>query len=274
MSNELTSTNDGFINIISSLATNEKVDPVKLSQILDIQERLLSKQAEQLFNDNLNQVQSKMPRVKRNGAVEYLEDKKDKNSPKVKAFNFARYEDIDEALRPLMIEHGFSISFDSQSRPDGGGLIITGTLSHIGGHSRTSSIPLPLDNSGGKNNLQGMGSTLSYGKRYIICSLFNIVTEGQDDDGVLGAVVFASEDQVNEIKNLIDETNTDISRFMAAYQIALNYHSTHHSAEVGHSIHDHMSGLKNHHYHRTPRTPAAPALLAVLARGLTTQARA
>jgi hypothetical protein len=45
---------------------------------------------------------------------------------------------------------------------------------------------LPLDTSGSKNNVQAVGSSTSYGKRYTATLLLNIRTKGEDDDGHAG----------------------------------------------------------------------------------------
>jgi hypothetical protein len=42
---------------------------------------------------------------------------------------------------------------------------------------------LPFDNSGSKNTVQAIGSSVSYGKRYVLCMLLNISTGGEDNDG-------------------------------------------------------------------------------------------
>jgi len=44
-------------------------------------------------------------------------------------------------------------------------------------------MPAPLDTSGGKSNVQGVGSTNSFLRRYVACNIFNIVVVGDDDDG-------------------------------------------------------------------------------------------
>ena len=46
----------------------------------------------------------------------------------------------------------------------------------------------PLDTSGGKSTVQGVGSTNSYLRRYIACNIFNIVVVGDDDDGNGGTI--------------------------------------------------------------------------------------
>jgi len=48
---------------------------------------------------------------------------------------------------------------------------------------------LPLDNSGSKNAVQAVGSSVSYGKRYVMAALLNITTRGEDDDGNAAAPI-------------------------------------------------------------------------------------
>jgi hypothetical protein len=49
-------------------------------------------------------------------------------------------------------------------------------------------MPAPLDTSGGKSTVQGVGSTNSHLRRYIACNIFNIVVAGDDDDGNGGTI--------------------------------------------------------------------------------------
>ncbi len=213
MSNEIAiSENKDFLAMLERLASSPDVDPAKFHAMLDVQERILNKKAESEFNQALARLIKKIPRVKKDGSVEYENKKTGKME---KAFSFATWENVDSIIRPLMDDEGFILSFDSQMK-DGGGAVITGTILHSAGHSRSASIPLALDASGGKNNLQGMGSTLSYGKRYTTFMLLNVVTEGEDDDGTRGGMVFINEAQVSEIEKLIEETKSIREKFLEA----------------------------------------------------------
>lgn len=210
MSNELATTetvqpaHSGMMAIIEKVATDPSIDITKLSALLDMNERILAKQAEIEFNAAMSRLSGKIATVKipRTKGVNYKEEE---------AFRFAPYEKIDQAIRPLLAEEGFSLSFNSDTR-EGGGAVITGTLSHQAGHSRKASLPLPLDNSGGKNNIQGMGSTISYGKRYTVGMLLNIVT--CEDDDANGGNEFISVEQAAEIDLLIEEVKADKARFL------------------------------------------------------------
>ena len=212
--NEVTETNNdetGFLNFLERAAKDPSFDVAKFTALLDVKERQLNKQAEQAFNQAYTRAKLSMPRVTKEGSVEYPVDKNQPDGPKKKAFKFAKYEDIDKAIRPTEQAEGFSRIFTTEER-EGGGVIVHCTLLHKDGHSKTASIPVALDTSGGKNNIQAMGSSFSYGKRYTTEMIWDIVKEGDDNDGNYD--IFPIDDvQFEAIQTLIEETGTDTAAF-------------------------------------------------------------
>ena len=168
---------EAFLSVIARAAADPSINVEKMQSLLDMQMRIMERQAEAAFNEAMARLQPKLPRIVREGKASYGQGKG--------GYNYARYEDIDRMIRPLLNEEGFALSFDSVWNDKL--CTIIGKLSHSGGHSTAASIPLPLDTSGGKNGIQGMGSTLSYGKRYCVGMLLNIVTVGEDDDATYEA---------------------------------------------------------------------------------------
>lgn len=200
-----------LLHAIVTLAKDSAVDVAKLDALLKMQERLEGRDAEREFTAAFVRLSAKMPRVKKNGTISLGTNKG--------SIPFAKWEDMDKIIRPLLNEEGFALSFDSAPRPgDGGGLVVTGRLER-GGHARTASIPLPLDTGPGRNNLQAMGSTLSYGKRYCAEMLLNIVREGDDDDGKRGGAQFITQDDIGKLRKLIADTGTDEDRFLQFFQV-------------------------------------------------------
>lgn len=195
---------------IVQLASDPAVDVAKLGALLEMQQRMEVRQGEIEFGQALARLSMKMPRVKKNGTVDLGSGKG--------SYPFAKWEDIDRVIRPLMAEEGFALSFDAQPRQaDGGGLIVTGTLLHRDGHSKTASMPLSLDSGPGRNNLQAMGSTLSYGKRYVAEMLLNIVREGDDDDGIGAQTI--TEAQRDALIILADNAGADKRKFCDLFEI-------------------------------------------------------
>jgi hypothetical protein len=61
-------------------------------------------------------------------------------------------------------------------------------VASVVGHFEDSFMAAPMDTSGGKSNVQGVGSTNSYLRSYIACNIFNIMVVGDDDNGNGGTI--------------------------------------------------------------------------------------
>jgi len=173
-----------------------------MAQLHAILKEARADEAKAAFNAAMTRVNEHNLRVKKNGTVDLTKRGEKPEEGNKRSYRFATWEDMDAVIRPILKPEGMHLWFDSVERGTGGGLIITGHLEHSGGHSRSASIALALDSGPGRNNLQAMGSTLSYGKRYTTEMLLNIVREDADDDGVLGGTKFVSPDQAAELRGV------------------------------------------------------------------------
>lgn len=187
--------NPTILEIIQKVSENPLANVETLRGLFELQRDFQKGQAEIEFNQAMARLQPKLPRITKHGGVDYTSKKGGDN---VK-FTFARYEDIDAAVRPLLSVEGFSVSFD-QKRIDKE-MEYSIRLSHVGGHSEIRTMRLPDDNSGGKNAIQAIGSTITYARRYLLSMILNIVVIGADDDA--GGVASINEVQVAEIRELI-----------------------------------------------------------------------
>lgn len=224
-----------MLALIARAATDPAVDVAKMEALLRMQRELEADQARAEFNAAFARLQPQLPRVKKDGSVSYPVDKNRPDGRQKKAFSYAKYEDIDLWVRPLLIKEGFSLSYDTEPQPNGAVLVI-GTLMHVGGHERRARFgPAPLDTSGGKNNVQAARSTISYGQRATMTLLLNLVFEGADDDGVKGGAEFIDAEELRCIDELRRELAVDLESFCrtlaveslidlpkAAYPVAIN----------------------------------------------------
>jgi hypothetical protein len=179
--------------------------PVETMQaLLDMQFKIETRQAEVEFNAALARLMLRLPRVEKGGVIF------NRDGTTIRS-RYAYYEDIDAAIRPLLAEEGFSISFDTDdSTPKH--IRVTGTLSHRLGHNRTSQITLPTDNPVITGS-QAVVSAVSFGKRTIVVNMLNIVTVGADNDGQ-GEPQFITEDHVLQLETLLADTGADLQRFL------------------------------------------------------------
>lgn len=194
----------GVLGLIAAAAVNPAVDVEKMRALFDLQERAELRQDERALTEAIAYVSAKVPRVKKNGRVDLGKDKG--------GYDFAKWEDMDRVLRPMIQEAGVSLSFDVEPR-EGGGAVIIGTV-RLGIASKSVRVPLALDTGAGRNNLQAMGSTISYGKRYCAEMLFNIVREGADDDGATGGRQTISDADAERITGILERTGADREAFL------------------------------------------------------------
>ncbi len=151
----------------------------------------------------------RLPVVERNGHVKY--ESKDPSKAGMDR-KYGKYEDIDEAIRPLYSEEGFSVAWKTEEGASGK-IRMVGVCSHRDGHSEEFRVDLPHDSSGGKNAIQAIGSSvLGYGRRYLTTLIFNVRIAGIDNDGE-GETTPIAEEQVAFLDNLLIATGTTAKGF-------------------------------------------------------------
>lgn len=164
---------DSLVLMFERLATNPAVDVEKLERLIQMQERIMDRNARAAFDAAFAEMQSEIPEISEKGEIL-------SRSGGVQS-TYARNEDIQRALRPILKKFGFALSFRTEW-PDEKHVRIVGILSHRDGHSRESQFLSQADNSGSKNDVQALGSAVSYGHRYTTKDLLNITSRGEDDD--------------------------------------------------------------------------------------------
>lgn len=211
-----------LLAIISRAAADPSVDVDKMERLMAMAERMEARNARTSYYAAMAEMKPDLPIINRRGRIEVRE--KDKQTGQrtgelVQNTSYARWEDIDEAITPILHKNGFALTFRPGVAQDGK-ITVTGILTHKEGHSEEAMITLPHDSTGSKNAVQAVGSSTSYGKRYAATMLLNIRTKGEDDDGEAGGAPAAiTQEQVNTIRELIDRMGADIEKFCKYYKI-------------------------------------------------------
>jgi hypothetical protein len=206
--------------LIEKVALDPRVDVEKLERVIAMYERLKAKEAELAYNAAKGRILKKLARIKivKNRSVLYEIENGKPQKGTYEAFKYAPLEEIDKHLRPLLAKEDMDLSYSDEPR-EGGGILIRGRLKHLpGGHYEDSFMPAPLDTSGGKSTVQGVGSTNSFLRRYVACNIFNIVVVGNDDDGSGGTI---DETQTKVILELIKKAKVGpkFLKYMKAHSV-------------------------------------------------------
>jgi hypothetical protein len=164
----------GVIGVFSRLARDPKLTVEKLATLVDLQLKIKKIEAETAFDLAYELMQPEIPIISRRGKV--------LNKQGGIQSRYSKYEDIRKVTDPIIRRFGFHVHF-ATTWPETGVLEVIGYLTHKAGHTRESRFRSKADASGGKNEIQGLGSGVQYGRRYTLKDLLAIVEEGQDDDG-------------------------------------------------------------------------------------------
>lgn len=156
-----------IMSMIERVAMSPDADIDKLQKMLDMQERVLDRNARMEFDAAMAQMQPELPEV------EKLAD--GHNS------KYAKFDKILAAIKPLLKQYGFSITH--RIKVENQLIHVTAILSHKAGHREETTLALPADTGAGKNAVQAVGSSSEYGRRYTMNSLLGIATKDADTDG-------------------------------------------------------------------------------------------
>lgn len=193
---------DPMISMIERVAMDPNVDINKLERMLELKERHEAQNAKALFARAFAEASSEFPTIPLNG-------KGHNGKP------YATLEDITRLTRPVLSKYGFAMTFSVDVQDQ---VIVSAELMHEAGHSKTTSMALPRDKSGSKNDVQAVGSTQKYGQRYTAQAILGLsLGEDDEDDGGAAASSSITEAQYIELRDLLDQTGTDEAKFKRAF---------------------------------------------------------
>ncbi|QDP66011.1 MAG: putative essential recombination function protein [Prokaryotic dsDNA virus sp.] len=201
-----------MLSMIERAARDESVDIDKMERLWEMREKMLEQDRKEKFNAAMRLAQASIPQVVRDAENSHTKSK------------YARLETVSKAIMPVITENGFSVSFGTfQSNLDGH-YGVTCTVSHTDGYSKDYKSDIPADMAGpsGKANksaTHGFGSTISYGRRYLLCLIFNVTMVDEDDDGNAAGGNFITEEQAETLDKLIEKHGKNKEKLLAYFKV-------------------------------------------------------
>lgn len=176
-------------------------DLEKLKGVLELQERWDATQARKHYARCFASAQSRIKAV--------VKSKKNSQTNS----SYADLSGVIESTQPIYTDEGFAIIFYEGDTKKENHMRICADVLHELGHKETYFLDVPLDGVGIKGNANMTGihakaSSTSYGRRYLMCMIWNIPTA--DNDGVT-ATAFISIQELSAIRDMLidmgDEKN-------------------------------------------------------------------
>lgn len=187
-----------------------------LDKLMALQERWEAHQARKAFDSALAAAKAEFPVITKNKLVDYA-------SSDNKSRTTYRHEDLGEIARtidPILGKHGLSYRFHTTSELNQP-IVVTCIVSHRDGHSETNTLSGPRDDSGKKNQIQQMGSTITYLQRYTLKAALGLAAAADDDGASAGDQQSdtVSDEECAVLSKRIASTKANLDRFLQHFGI-------------------------------------------------------
>lgn len=221
--NEIVAPNKGSQEVAEQLPERREMSPMEmvgkalelgvsadiLKQMMDLRDREEARLAKIAFTKAVSAAKAEIKPIMKTREVDYTPQGK----PRV---NY-RHEDlagIEDQITPILSKYGLSYRYESDNGPEKP-ITITCVLEHVDGHSTRTPLSGPADSGAGKNNLQAIASTATYLQRYTLKLALGLSVSHDDDGKAAEAEGTISEEQVTQLRELVEEVEADIAKFCA-----------------------------------------------------------
>jgi len=189
-------------------ALTHNVPAETLERLVALHERMEARAAEREFAEAFAAFKAACPPVPRRAENAQFKVTRDGRQ---ESRRYASLEDIEVTVRPHLGKHGLSFRW-ANLKLDGTLLSIDCVVSHVGGHSISSSATLPFEAKSGANEQQKLGSAMTYAQRYSLIQALGLTTCDEDTDAEDPTTI--TEEQAATIEDYLTGGGVDRVKFL------------------------------------------------------------
>jgi ERF superfamily len=188
------------------LAISKGTDAAQLEKLMDLVERLERNKAAEAFGSALAEFQASCIGIVKRKKAEIRR----KDGGEGYEYAYAGFEDLMEGIAPLMAKVGLAMSFNTELSQ---GAIKIVCRVRKGIHCEDTVVSLPIPSGGGANNVQQIGSGISYGKRYAASCALRLWFKDEDNDAA-GCIERITEDEIRLLEDRLAAIACPVPRFL------------------------------------------------------------
>lgn len=192
-------------NSMLALAIEQKMDAATIKDMMDLRDRWEAGEARKAFVQAMADFKANPPEILKKKLVKF------ETQSGTTSYSHAELADVTEAILQPLAAHGFSHRWEVKQD---NAITVTCVLTHRQGHSESVTLSSPPDDSGKKNKIQQVASTITYLQRYTLLAITGLAAKGMDNDGGPPEIERITEDQASNLQALIDEVGADKAKFL------------------------------------------------------------
>lgn len=177
-------------------AIDRGMAPEMIKQLMDLQERYEANLARKAYDNAMAAAKAEIPVIIKNRTVDFTSQK---------GRTHYKHEDLAEVARtvnPILAKHGLSYRFRTKS-PVGEPISVTCVVSHRDGFFEENELIAGRDETGNKNSIQAIGSTLTYLQRMTLKAALGLAASDDDDGKAAGAGETITDEQAAKLAKLL-----------------------------------------------------------------------
>jgi hypothetical protein len=192
-------------------------DIAMIEKLMALHERWDANQARKAYDNAMAAAKAEIPNISKNREVDFI-------SPKGRTHY--RHEDLGEiakAVNPVLARHGLFYRFRTSS-PVNEPITVTCVVSHRDGYFEENTLCAGRDDSGNKNAIQAIGSTVTYLQRMTLKAALGLAASNDDDGKAAGDGEKITAQQAEEIADkcaaVADGFDTSFCNYFGIDQIS------------------------------------------------------
>jgi len=189
-----------------NIAIEKGAELDKLEKLMDLQVRWEQGNARKAYHEAMTAFKANPPEIDKNKRVKY------QTSKGTTEYNHADLFNVTEKINTELSKYGLSSSWTTAQNEKM--ISVTCRITHVQGHSESTTLSAMPDDSGGKNSIQAIGSAVTYLQRYTLLALCGLATKEQDNDGQ-GTVTYISDKQKSHLVDMMNSKGVDESKFLS-----------------------------------------------------------
>lgn len=166
-----------LLQVISRVAQDTTIDIDRMVRLIEIQQMLAAKKSERDFTEALARFQANAPVITKDKRVFF----RAKNGGADTDYKHATLGNVSAAILAVLGRERISVSWIPEQRD--ARIFVTCVLKHAGGHETRTQLNGAPDNTGNKNPVQQVVSTITMLERYTLLAATGMATHDDDDDG-------------------------------------------------------------------------------------------
>jgi hypothetical protein len=193
---------------VISLAIEQKADLATIEKFMDLRDRWEKNEARKAYYVAMAAFKANPPEIEKDKHVKYTTQKG------VTEYDHASLGNVTQRISSALGSQGLSAAWKTAQNAQK--ITVTCRISHSLGYGEETSLEASHDDSGGKNAIQSLGSTITYLERYTLLALTGLATLDQDDDGKGSEEIkYLTEAEAVTIISIVTDKQVDLKKFLA-----------------------------------------------------------